>query len=44
MKNLFYWQEANAANREYLNGKLSWSDFMAIIHDLSEASKCKSGK
>jgi hypothetical protein len=38
------WQEANAANREYLNGKFSWFDFMAIVRDLAEAAKCKSGK
>lgn len=30
------WQEANAANREYLNGKLSWEDFVGIVHDLAE--------
>tara|TARA_X000000950_G_C13387304_1_gene446788 strand:+ start:274 stop:396 length:123 start_codon:yes stop_codon:yes gene_type:complete len=34
------WQEANAANREYLAGLLSWKDFMSIIHDLAEAAKC----
>lgn len=26
--------EANAANREFIDGKLSFDDFMAIIHDL----------
>jgi hypothetical protein len=33
------WQEANAANREYMDGKLSWKDFMAIVHDLAEGAK-----
>ena len=26
--------EANAANREFIDGKLSFTDFLSIIHDL----------
>lgn len=33
----FQIEEANAANREYLDGKLSLSDMLAIIHDLARA-------
>lgn len=39
MSNKELWQEANAANREYLSGKLSWEDMMAIVHDLAEMAK-----
>ena len=30
------WQEANAANREYLAGKITFSDLMGIVRDLAK--------
>lgn len=35
MTNSELWQEASAANRECIDGKLSLSDMLAIIHDLT---------
>ncbi len=36
MSNKDLWREAQAANREYLDGKINLSDLLGIIHDLSE--------
>lgn len=33
------WQEANAANREYLTGKINLADLMGIIHDLAKMER-----